>query len=95
MWTLEEIGGPYEVTIVSAEDRASEEYRERHPLGMTEVEKRVFSWLFAKRNGEDLSEHAESFVPVGDALRDAVRDQPRLAGSRATCSPSPTFFARA
>jgi glutathione S-transferase len=100
MWTLEEIGAPYEVTIVSREDRGSEEHRERHPLGrvpvveldngrtlfesaaiclhladlhleaglilpvgtyqrgltyqwslfaMTEVEKRVFSWLFAKR----------------------------------------------
>ncbi len=135
MWTLEEIGEPYEVTIVSREDRGSEEYRERHPLGrvpvlelddgrtlfesaaiclhladlhpeaglippvgtyqrgltyqwslfaMTEVEKRVFSWLFAKRNGEDLSEHAESFVPVGDALRDAVRDQPWLAGEMFT-----------
>jgi hypothetical protein len=29
MWTLEEIGEPYEVTIVSREDRASEDYRER------------------------------------------------------------------
>jgi glutathione S-transferase len=135
MWTLEEIGEPYEVTIVSREDRASAEYRERHPLGrvpvvelddgrtifesaaiclhladlhpeaglipplgtyergltyqwsvfaMTEVEKRVFSWLFAKRNGEDLSEHAESFAAVADALRDAVRDRPWLAGETFT-----------
>jgi glutathione S-transferase len=37
MWTLEEIGEPYEVTIVSREDRASEEYRERHPLGRVRV----------------------------------------------------------
>jgi hypothetical protein len=34
----------------------------------------------AKRKGEDIGEHAEGFAPVADALRDAVRDQPWLAG---------------
>ena len=135
VWTLEEIGEPYEVKIVTREDRGSDEYRQRHPLGrvpvlelddgrtifesaavclhladlhpgaglipsvgtyergltyqwsvfaMAEVEKRVFGWLFAKCKGEDLTEHADGFAPVADALRDAVRYQPWLAGESFT-----------
>jgi glutathione S-transferase len=135
VWTLEEIGEPYEIKIVTREDRGSDEHRRRHPLGrvpvielddgrtifesaavclhvadlhpdagliplvgtyergltyqwsvfaMAEVEKRVFGWLFAKRKGEDLTEHADGFAPVADALRDAVRDQPWLAGESFT-----------
>jgi len=135
VWTLEEIGEPYEVTIVTREDRGSKEHRRRQPLGrvpaielddgrtifesaaiclhladlhpdagliaeigtyergltyqwsvfaMAEVEKRVFAWLFAKRRGEDLTEHADGFAPVADALRDAVREQPWLAGETFT-----------
>jgi glutathione S-transferase len=144
MWTLEEIGAPYEVTIVSREDRGSEEHRERHPLGrvpvveldngrtlfesaaiclhladlhleaglilpvgtyqrgltyqwslfaMTEVEKRVFSWLFAKRA------KARTRANTPRALcRSATRCAMQSAtshGSRARCPPSPTFFAPA
>jgi glutathione S-transferase len=135
VWTLEEIGEPYEVKIVTREDRGSDEHRQRHPLGrvpvielddgrtifesaavclhladlhpdagliplvgtyergltyqwsvfaMAEVEKRVFGWLFAKRKGEDLTEHADGFAPIADALRDAVRDEPWLAGESFT-----------
>jgi glutathione S-transferase len=135
VWTLEEIGEPYEVKIVTHEDRGSEEHRQRHPLGrvpvvelddgrtifesaavclhladlhpdaglipevgtyergltyqwsvfaMAEVEKRVFGWLFAKRRGDDLTEHADAFAPVADALREAVRDQTWLAGETFT-----------
>jgi glutathione S-transferase len=135
VWTLEEIGEPYEVTIVTREDRGSEEHRRRQPLGrvpaielddgrtifesaaiclhladlhpdagliaevgtyergltyqwsvfaVAEVEKRVFAWLFAKRKGEDLTEHANGFEPIADALRDAVREQPWLAGETFT-----------
>jgi glutathione S-transferase len=135
VWTLEEIGEPYEVKIVTREDRGSDEHRQRHPLGrvpvielddgrtifesaavclhladlhpdaglipsvgtyergltyqwsvfaMAEVEKRVFGWLFAKRAGEDLTDHADGFAPLADALRDAVRDQPWLAGESFT-----------
>ncbi len=135
VWTLEEIGEPYEVAIVTREDRSSDEHRRRHPLGrvpalelddgrtmfesaaiclhladlypdagliapvgtferaltyqwsvcaMTEVEKRVFGWLFAKRKGEDLGEHADGFAPVAEALRDwAQRAQQRPAHLRA------------
>jgi glutathione S-transferase len=53
-------------------------------FAMAEVEKRVFGWLFAKRKGEDLTEHVDGFAPVADALRDAVRDQPWLAGESVT-----------
>jgi glutathione S-transferase len=135
LWTLEEIGEPYDVLIVTREERGSDEYRQLHPLGrvpvielddgstifesaaiclhladlhpeaelippigtperglayewsmfgMTEVEKRVFAWLFAKRKGEDLTEHVEGFVPVADALNDALRDKPWLAGESFT-----------
>ena len=135
VWTLEEIGEPYEVKIVTREDRGSEEHRQRHPLGrvpvielddgrtifesaaiclhladlhpdaglipevgtyergltyqwsvfaMAEVEKRVFGWLFAKRKGDDLTEHADAFAPVADALRDAVRHQTWLVGETFT-----------
>jgi len=135
VWTLEEIGEPYEIKIVTREDRGSEEHRQRHPLGrvpvielddgrtifesaavclhladlhpdaglipgvgtyergltyqwsvfaMAELEKRVFGWLFAKRKGDDLTEHADDFAPVADALRDALRDQTWLAGETFT-----------
>jgi glutathione S-transferase len=135
VWTLEEIGEPYEVKIVTREDRGSEEHRQRHPLGrvpvielddgrtifesaaiclhladlhphaglipeagtyergltyqwsffaMAEVEKRVFGWLFAKRKGDDLLEHAEGFAAIAGALREAVRDHTWLAGETFT-----------
>ncbi len=53
-------------------------------FAIAEVEKRVFGWLFAKRKGEDLTEHADGFAPVAYALRNAVRDQPWLAGETFT-----------
>ncbi|WP_354701495.1 glutathione S-transferase family protein [Paraconexibacter sp. AEG42_29] len=37
LWTLEEIGAPYELTIISREDKASEAHRRRHPLGRVPV----------------------------------------------------------
>jgi glutathione S-transferase len=33
LWTLEEIGAPYDVTILTREERRGEEHRRRHPLG--------------------------------------------------------------
>ncbi len=32
LWTLEEIGAPYELTIISREEKASDEHARRHPL---------------------------------------------------------------
>ncbi len=37
LWTLEEIGEPYDVTEIARADMATEEYRARHPLGRTPV----------------------------------------------------------
>jgi glutathione S-transferase len=37
VWTLEEIGEPYELTVLSAEDGRSEEHLARHPLGRVPV----------------------------------------------------------
>jgi glutathione S-transferase len=135
LWTLEEIGEPYDLEILTREERGSEEHRRRHPLGrvpvielddgvtifesaaiclhladlhpdaglippigsderaltyqwtvfaVAEVEKRIFSWLFAKRNGEDLTQYAEDFAPVANVLRAQLRDNPWLAGESFT-----------
>ena len=37
VWTLEEIGEPYELTVMSREESAAEEHRARHPLGRVPV----------------------------------------------------------
>ena len=37
LWTLEEIGAPYELTIMSWEQGSGEEHRARHPLGRVPV----------------------------------------------------------
>jgi glutathione S-transferase len=33
LWALEEIGAPYELTVMAREERQSDEHRRRHPLG--------------------------------------------------------------
>jgi glutathione S-transferase len=123
LWTLEEIGRPYELTTLSWDERKAEEHRRRHPLGkvpafefddgqvlfesvaiclqladlypdadlvpavgseargrvyqwsvfaIAELEKVAFPWNRARRSGEDESEAAEKFAPVGEALRGAL-----------------------
>jgi glutathione S-transferase len=37
LWTLEEIGAPYELTVMTGEERLGEEHRRRHPLGRVPV----------------------------------------------------------
>jgi glutathione S-transferase len=37
LWLLEEIGEPYDVTVMKAEDRKTDEHRLRHPLGRVPV----------------------------------------------------------
>jgi glutathione S-transferase len=37
IWTLEELGEPYELTVMSREESRGEEHRNRHPLGRVPV----------------------------------------------------------
>jgi glutathione S-transferase len=37
LWALEEIGAPYELTVMAGEDRHGDEHRRRHPLGRVPV----------------------------------------------------------
>jgi glutathione S-transferase len=37
LWTLEEIGVPYEITVLTGEERRGEQHRQRHPLGRVPV----------------------------------------------------------
>ena len=37
LWTLEEIGAPYELTFLTREERRRHEHRQRHPLGRVPV----------------------------------------------------------
>lgn len=37
IWTLEEVGEPYELTVMSREESSGEEHRGRHPLGRVPV----------------------------------------------------------
>jgi len=37
LWVLEEAGAPYELTVLTREDRGSPEHRARHPLGRVPV----------------------------------------------------------
>ena len=53
-------------------------------FAMTELEKRVFDWLFASRRGEDVSEHATGFEPLRMALTDGLGDKQWLTGASFT-----------
>src|SRR5207245_9107173 len=37
LWLLEELGAPYDLTVLAREDRQTPEHRERHPLGRVPV----------------------------------------------------------
>jgi glutathione S-transferase len=37
LWTLEEIGVPYEITVLTVEERRGEQHRQRDPLGRVPV----------------------------------------------------------
>ena len=46
LWLLEEIGAPYELTIMSREDRDSPDHLDRHPLGRVPVLEDDTGYLF-------------------------------------------------
>ena len=45
-WLLEEIGQPYELTVMKGEDRQTDEHRRRHPLGRVPVVEDDEGFLF-------------------------------------------------
>src|SRR4029077_10949673 len=63
VWTLEEIGEPYEVKIVTREDRGSKEHRRRHPLGRVPV--------IELDNGRTIFESAAICLHLADLYPDA------------------------
>jgi glutathione S-transferase len=130
LWTLEEIGRPYELTTLTWDERKGDEHRRRHPLGkvpafefddgqvlfesaaiclqladlypdagllpevgsaargrvyqwsvfaIAELEKVAFPWNRVRRKGEDETEAAAAFAPVGEAIR-ATLTGPWIAG---------------
>ena len=46
LWLLEEIGRPYELTVMKGEDRQTDEHRRRHPLGRVPVVEDDEGFLF-------------------------------------------------
>lgn len=58
LWTLEEIGAPYELTILTREEKRSDEHRERHPLGRVPV--------MALDDGQFVFESAAILLHLGD-----------------------------
>jgi glutathione S-transferase len=46
LWALEEIGQPYELTLMEGEDRQTDEHRLRHPLGRVPVLEDEEGFLF-------------------------------------------------
>ncbi|MGI8713545.1 MAG: glutathione S-transferase family protein, partial [Solirubrobacteraceae bacterium] len=54
-------------------------------FAMSELEPSVFAWLRARRAGEEESEHAARFAPVGATFRDLLGDgRPWLIGETFT-----------
>ncbi len=46
LWLLEEIGEPYDLTVITREDKEGAEHRERHPLGRVPVVEDDEGFLF-------------------------------------------------
>jgi glutathione S-transferase len=69
LWTLEEIGAPYELTLMSPEEGSAEEHRARHPLGRVPVleddEGFVFESAAICLHLADLHPQAGLLPPVG------------------------------
>ncbi|HTZ65813.1 MAG TPA: glutathione S-transferase family protein [Solirubrobacteraceae bacterium] len=69
LWTLEEIGAPYELTLMSWEEGSGEEHRTRHPLGRVPVleddEGFVFESAAICLHLADLHPQAELLPPLG------------------------------
>ena len=69
LWLLEEIGTPYDLTVMEAADRKGPEHLERHPLGRVPVIEEEGGYVFESAaillHLADLHPEAELIPPVG------------------------------
>jgi glutathione S-transferase len=76
MWTLEELGEPYELTVLSREETKGEEHRGRHPLGRVPVLEDDDGFLFESTaqclHLGDLHPEAGLVPPLGTHARALV-----------------------
>jgi glutathione S-transferase len=63
LWTLEEIGRPYDLTTLTRDERKGEEHRRRHPLGKVPA--------FEFDDGQTLFESAAICLQLADLYPDA------------------------
>ena len=74
LWMLEEIGAPYELTVITAAERKSSGHLERHPLGRVPVLELDDGRLFFESGAiciqlADLHPDAELIPPTGTTQR--------------------------
>jgi len=74
LWMLEELGVPYELQLISGEEKRSEAHRERHPLGRVPVLELddgcyVFESAAICMHLADLHPDGGMFPPVGSSDR--------------------------
>jgi glutathione S-transferase len=74
LWLLEEIGQPYDLTVMKGEDRQTDEHRRRHPLGRVPVLEDDEGFLF---------ESAALCLHLADLYPDAQLNWPLATHERA------------
>ncbi len=76
VWLLEEIGAPYELTIITREERQTPEHRQRHPLGRVPVLEDEDGFVFESAalclHLADLHPEAQLIPPLGTHERALV-----------------------
>jgi glutathione S-transferase len=76
LWLLEEIGEPYELTVMKRDDRQTDEHRRRHPLGRVPVLEDEEGFLFESAalclQLADLHPNAQLNWPLGTHERGLV-----------------------
>jgi glutathione S-transferase len=73
LWLLEEIGEPYDLTVLKGEDRQTDEHRRRHPLGRVPVLEDDEGFLF---------ESAALCLQLADVYPDAQLNWPLATHER-------------
>lgn len=76
LWLLEEIGAPYELTVITREERQTPEHRRRHPLGRVPVLEDDDGFVFESAalclHLADLHPEAQLIPPLGTHERALV-----------------------